>query len=165
MSSNVMNTIVPWMARAALVAGALAVYGSNAHAGECPADKVAANAMAPGATAPVGVTDQVIGSIDLARKAAAFEGEKFRMRRLVVEPGGIVPWHSHGVRPAIIYVVKGAITEYRSTCAVPIEHKAGEVTSEFGADLAHWWKNNTREPAVLLSADILDDASNDKHMM
>ena len=67
-----------------------------------------------------------------------------RLRKLVIQPGGIVPWHSHAERPANIYVVEGAMTEYRSTCAVPIEHKAGEVAVESG-NLAHWWKNNTDE--------------------
>jgi quercetin dioxygenase-like cupin family protein len=121
--------------------------------------------MQPGATAPVGVTDNVIGQIDLSGKAAAFKGEQFRLRKLVVESGGVVPWHNHSARPAIIYIVAGAITEYRSSCAVPIEHKAGEATAEFGAGLAHWWKNNTDKPVVLLSADILNEKKTDKHTM
>jgi quercetin dioxygenase-like cupin family protein len=71
-----------------------------------------------------------------------------RLRKLVVQPGGIVPWHSHEKRPANIYIISGSITEYRSTCAVPIEHGAGDVPSEFGP-LAHWWKNNAKKPTVL----------------
>ena len=55
-----------------------------------------------------------------------------RMRKLVVQPGGIVPWHEHAARPANILVVEGSITEYRSNCKVPIEHKAGDVVAEFG---------------------------------
>ncbi len=165
MNTKTFDRLIPWCARAALVAGAVVLFGGNAYAGECPADKVQKNAMGPGATMPTGVTDNVIASIDLARKAVAFKGENFRMRQLVVHPGGEVPWHSHGKRPAIIYVVEGSITEYRSTCSVPIEHKAGEVTAEFGADLSHWWKNNTTARTVLLSADILHDESGDKHSM
>ena len=79
---------------------------------------------------------------------------KEALRQLVVQPGGVVPWHSHEKRPANIYIISGSITEYRSTCAVPIEHGEGDVASEFGP-LAHWWKNNTNKPTVLLSADIL----------
>ena len=56
-----------------------------------------------------------------------------RLRKLVVQPGGVVPWHEHAARPANILVAEGSITEYRSTCKVPIEHKAGDVTAEFGA--------------------------------
>jgi len=86
----------------------------------------------------------------------------FRMRKLVIEPGGIVPWHSHGDRPAIIYVISGEVTEYASNCAVPIVHKAGEATPETH-QTSHWWKNTGKEPATLISADLLKDPSD--HMM
>ncbi|MBB4188906.1 cupin domain-containing protein [Sinorhizobium terangae] len=135
-----------------------------AMAGECPKDQIAANAMAPGATTPEGVTDEVLASIDLSSKGSAWEGNALRLRKLVVQPGGIVPWHSHDARPANILVVEGTITEYRSSCKVPIEHKAGEVTAEFG-DLAHWWKNNGAKPAVLYSADILPPMASDADTM
>jgi quercetin dioxygenase-like cupin family protein len=132
---------------------ALAGLAGEAAAGECPAGKTMANAMKPGATMPKDVTDNVIGSIDLGQ-GYNIAGKTMRLRRLVIQPGGVVPWHSHAERPANIYVVEGAVTEYRSTCAVPIEHKAGEVAVESG-DLAHWWKNNTAAPTVLISADIV----------
>jgi quercetin dioxygenase-like cupin family protein len=141
--------------KAAAAAAALAAasfISAPAFAGECPAGKAGVDVTKPGPMAPVGVTDTVIASIDL--KGYGFDGRALRMRRLVVMPGGIVPWHSHGERPANILVVSGAITEYRSTCAVPIEHKAGDVTAESG-NLSHWWKNNTKKPAVLISSDIL----------
>jgi len=123
-----------------------------AQAAECPAGKTGVDVTKPGPMKPSGVTDDVIGSIDL--KAYGSPGHLLRMRRLVVQPGGIVPWHSHGERPANILVVSGAITEYRSTCAAPIDHKTGDVAVESGS-LAHWWKNNTNKPAILISGDIL----------
>ena len=83
----------------------------------------------PGATAAKDVTDIVLASIDLAKEPAAND-HQFRMRRLVIQPGGIVPWHSHDDRPALIYIVSGEITEYASNCAVPIMHKAGDVAPE-----------------------------------
>ena len=79
-----------------------------------------------------------------------------RVRRLVIEPGGIVPWHSHADRPALIVIVKGEINEYASTCAAPIHHVAGDVARET-IDTAHWWKNLGTEPVELLSFDILHD--------
>ena len=39
-------------------------------------------------------------------------------RKLTIEPGGVVPWHSHGDRPAIIYIAEGEIVEYASNCAL-----------------------------------------------
>ena len=90
------------------------------------------------------------------------QDRKFRLRRLVIQPGGIVPWHSHGDRPAIIYVVEGSVTEYASNCAVPIVHKAGDVARETHAT-AHWWQNNGKAAVTLLSFDIAGDP-NDHHM-
>ena len=142
------------LAAALALATFTAIPSGHAFAGECPADRVAENGMQPGEMMPKDVTDEVISSIDLSTKGDAWKNSAFRMRKLVVQPGGIVPWHSHEMRPANILVVSGSITEYRSTCKVPIEHKAGDVTAEFGM-LSHWWKNNGSEPAVLYSADIL----------
>ena len=50
-----------------------------------------------------------------------------------------------------------------TTCAVPIVHKSGDVAQEFG-NLAHWWKNDGRKPAVLISADLFTAGMKDEHM-
>lgn len=149
-------------ARFASVLGTL-LLATTASAGECPAGSVTADGQKPGATMNKGVTDTVIGSIDLAEEGPRLGDHKFRIRRLVVQPGGTVAWHSHGERPALIYIVSGSIVEYRSTCAVPITHRAGEVATEIHTT-QHWWKNHTRKPVVLLSTDIVG-ARSDKHMM
>lgn len=99
------------------------------------------------------MTDEVIASIDLGQ-GYNIPGRALRMRHLVIAPGGVVPWHAHTERPANIYVVEGRVTEYRSTCSTPIEHRAGEVVAESGAT-SHWWRNNSRRRVVLISADIL----------
>ena len=147
----------PLKTAAAACFAVLALSAAPAFAGECPVDQVAANALDGAATMPSRVTDDVIASIDLQGYGVA--GRNLRMRRLVVEPGGVVPLHSHAERPANIYVVKGEITEYRSTCAVPVTHRAGEVVAEQG-ETSHWWRNNSRRRAVLISADIPPPAGN-----
>ena len=144
---------------------ALCALASGANAGECPADKVKNGAVTMGETMPKGVTDDVLASIDLSRKGAGFAGEALRLRKLVVQPGGVVPWHDHATRPANIYILSGTIEEYRASCEVPIVHKAGETVMEFGSGYAHWWKNTGNEPAVLLSADIFHDGKTEEHMM
>jgi len=160
--NNAMRPARRIAASIATILGATLLLAGAASAGECPAGKVVAEGQKPGATAHKDVTDTVIASLDLANEKIGQKGYKFRMRRLVVQPGGEVAWHSHADRPAIIYVVSGAIEEYASNCAVPITHKAGEVTPESGK--SHWWKNNSKEPVVLLSTDILHDAA-DPHAM
>ena len=151
--------------RLAIAAMALAAAAGFAQAGECPAGKMKDNAVTTGEMMPKNVTDEVLSSIDLGPKGDAFKGEALRLRKLVVQPGGVVPWHDHKTRPANIHVVSGTITEYRSNCEVPIVHKAGDTVAEFGEGLAHWWKNTGKKPAVLLSADIFHDASMDDNMM
>ena len=137
--------------RIALLAGvalAASLMAPAAFAGECPADQVKPDATKPVDVGHDGVTDTVIAMIDV--------------HKLVVQPGGTVPWHSHGERPAIIYIVEGQIEEYASNCAVPIVHKAGEVIAETKG-ISHWWKNPGDTTVVLLSADLLKDPT-DKNM-
>ena len=137
-------------------------FGGAAFAGECPADKMRADATPKADHAAKAVTDQVLAEIDLGGEKVALKGHNMRVRKLVIQPGGIVPWHSHGDRPALIYIVTGQIFEYASNCAVPILHKAGEVARETHAT-SHWWKNTGKAPVVLLSFDIQKDP-NDKNM-
>ena len=156
---------LPWrkVAMAALITAAGVATASTAMAGECPADKIVADGkgQAMGPTMPKDVTDNVLASIDLSKENVKLDDHMFRMRQLVIQPGGIVPWHSHADRPALIYVVAGEVTEYASTCAIPLVHKAGEVSVDAGR--SHWWKNTGKKPVVLISADILHDP-NDVNM-
>jgi quercetin dioxygenase-like cupin family protein len=133
-----------------------------AFAGECPANQMRAGATKPVTTPAKGVTDNVLSQIDLGGEKVALKGHLMRVRRLEIQPGGVVPWHSHEDRPALIYVISGEIYEYASNCAVPIVHKAGEVARETHAT-AHWWKNDGKAPVVLLSFDIQRDP-NDHNM-
>jgi len=110
------------------------------------------NALANAPTMPKGVTDTVIGSVDLATEINV-PGRQLRTRRLVVQPGGIVPLHSHADRPALIVVVSGPITEPRSDRADPVEHHAGDISREADG-ISHYWINHGKTPAVLLSSDV-----------
>ncbi|WP_193370700.1 cupin domain-containing protein [Pelagibius marinus] len=135
-----------------------------ANAGGCPADKVADNPLKDAATMPAGVTDTVLTSIDLSEEAVKLNDRLFRLRRLEVQPGGVVPMHAHGDRPALIYIISGTVTEYSSRCSVPIVHKAGEAAME-SIGLTHWWKNTGKEAAVLISADLFHTEAKDEHVM
>jgi quercetin dioxygenase-like cupin family protein len=135
--------------------GSVAIL-SSATAGECPADKMKANAREKVDFKPAGVTDVTLGSIDLAKQPAHIEGRELRFRKLTIEPGGIVPWHSHDDRPALIFVQQGEIVEYASNCAEPIVHKAGDLRPEvYGT--SHWWKNLGKETVILYVGDVGKD--------
>lgn len=158
------NTISARLAGRTVVFAGLIVtaFASAATAGECPADLRKANVREPVTLAAKDVTDTVLAAIDLANEPIKAAGRLQRVRRLVIQPGGIVPWHSHNDRPALIYIIEGDIIEYNSNCAGPILHKAGEVAKEtYGT--SHWWKNLGDKPVVLLSFDIQHDQT-DKHM-
>ena len=146
----------------ALATSAFLLVAGAAHAAECPADKVGVNVTPPGTLPAKDVTDQLLAAIDLSKEPSALAGRQLRLRKLVIKPGGVVPWHSHGDRPAIIIILQGEIVEYASNCAVPIVHKAGDVSRETSGT-SHWWKNTGRKTVVLLSADILHDP-NDHNM-
>ena len=136
-------------------AAALTMAGL-AHAGVCPADKVAANDLPGAATAPVGVVDTELASIDLAKENVKLDQRRLRLRQMTIAPGGIVPMHSHEDRPALIMVNSGEIYEYNSKCSVPILHKAGEVAREF-MGTKHWWKNTGSQAVNLTIGDIVND--------
>src|SRR4051794_19456171 len=115
---------------AGVIAGSAVAGLASAIAGECPADKMKADVRAVDTQAAKGVTDTVLAAIDLEKEPAKIKGRQLRFRKLTIEPGGIVPWHSHGDRPAIIYVAEGEIVEYASNCSAPIVHKIGEIRPE-----------------------------------
>ena len=154
------------IARAALtvafaIAGSMAM-ASVAIAGECPAGKMQPNVRPMVDTKPVGVTDVTLGSIDLGKQPAHIEGRELRFRKLTIAPGGIVPWHSHDDRPALIFVQQGEIVEYASNCEVPITHKTGEIRPEIYGT-SHWWKNLGKETVILYVGDVRKDP-NDHNM-
>ena len=142
--------------KTSLALGFIALAGlagaSPAVAGQCPVGQQAANPLADRATMPKDVTDDVLGSIDLGKEIGV-QGRDLRLRRLVVQPGGVVPFHSHEGRPALIITISGEITEHRTTCGVPITHRAGELSRETN-EIGHYWINHGTVPAVLLSADV-----------
>jgi quercetin dioxygenase-like cupin family protein len=145
------------LAISAIALAGAAGFSSSAFAGSCPADQMKTNARPSGETMPKDVTDTELSSIELGEQIQGFDGRKLRLRRLVIQPGGIVPWHSHDDRPALIMTVSGTVTEYASNCAVGIVHRPGEVAREVKG-VSHWWKNTGSTEAVLLAADVMNTA-------
>ena len=137
------------------IAASFALTGL-AHAGECPAGKAAANSLAGAPTAPVGVVDSELASIDLSKENVKLDQRRLRLRHMTIAPGGIVPLHSHEDRPALIMVNSGEIYENSSKCSVPILHKAGDVAREY-LGTKHWWKNSGNQPVDLTIGDIVND--------
>ena len=151
-------------AQSALLAGLLSVVvAAPSLAGECPKDKVGNNPLQGAATAPAGVMEKELASIDLSKENVRLPERRLRYRHMEIQPGGVVPLHSHADRPALIMVNQGQIFEYSSSCLVPISHKAGEIARESNG-LMHWWKNEGNVVVVLTIADIVNDKKPDSMM-
>jgi quercetin dioxygenase-like cupin family protein len=151
-----------FLGRSLLITGFLFAVAPAASAVECPPEHKKAdvrpapsNKIWDGARLVTeGIVDKTIASVEIDEEPFNIDGRLFRMRTLTVEPGTIVPWHSHADRPAIMYVIKGEITEYASNCAAPVTYKPGDYVAE-GPGLAHWWQNHGDETVMLVSADLL----------
>jgi len=152
MKTSILLTLA---ATAALCAASASAAG--APDAQCPADQMRAGARTTGETMPSKVTDTELNALALGGEINGLDNRRLRLRRLVIQPGGVVPWHSHTDRPALLMTVSGEVTEFRSSCAVGIVHKAGDVTAE-KKGTSHWWKNTGKVPAVILAADIKNDA-------
>lgn len=106
-------------------------------------------------TEPVDETDSTLGEIDLKQVDLPVQNWHLRFRRVDVGVGGIVPWHSHAERPAVLHILQGEITEYSTAETGPVVRKAGDTIPEFG-DVSHWWKNTGTEHVIILAADLAE---------
>ena len=151
------------------LAGAVALAGviaaAPALAGSCPADKVLKTPRKIEAVTDASkLTAEVVQTVD-PTGWRGMRGIMLRTRMLTILPGGFVPTHGHADRPAIIYIISGEIIEHSTTCSVPIVHKAGDSTAEYGPGLEHWWENKGAAPVVLTSSDLVPiEMMNDRMM-
>src|SRR5207244_13338937 len=106
-------------AHSALLVGLVSLVAiTSVQAGECPVDKVGANPLPGAASAPVGVTEMELTSIDLSKENVKLPQRRLRFRHMEIAAGGVVPLHDHSDRPALIMVNQGKIYEYRDRKSV-----------------------------------------------
>ena len=101
-----------------------------------------------------GIANTEIGSIDLADEIPGMEGRHLRMRYWTVEPGGIVPLHSHANRPAMIYFLEGEIVQHRNDKPNPETYGPGDVSLESDG-VVHWWENKGDVTVKMIAVDIV----------
>ena len=143
------------------IAAAILAFGAGqAAAGTCPRDKVLKVPRSIESKDSVGVKRETLSTVNL--KGWRSVGDLFlRTRRLTIAGHGVVPTHTHDDRPSIVFVVKGELIEHSTLCAVPIRHKAGDWTPEFGTGHGHWGENPNATEAVVTSSDIVDQETID----
>jgi len=91
-------------------------------------------------------------TLDLAPWADDMERRQLRIRKLEIEPGGAIGIHSHDDRPDVSYLVRGTLTEFRSSGFS--EPRASDTLHAAGKGVTHWVENTGSIPAVLIVADI-----------
>ena len=140
----------------AITALACAAASAPAFAGTCPSGKAGANSLAGAARMPTFLTDKVVGAVALGPYINV-PNRSLRLSRWIIQPGGVMPLHSHSDRPSVIMVASGEVTEYSSICMVPIVHHSGETIHE-GKTVSHWLKNTGRHVAILYLADVYNNS-------
>lgn len=138
----------------AAVALMAAIVATPALAGQCPSEHVLAAPREIENAPDIGIKRPILAAVPL-KGWRGLGDMSLRMRQLTVLPGGVVPTHWHNDRPSIVYVISGEIWEHSNWCAVPILHKSGEWTPEFGDFHGHWWENKTDQPVELISTDVV----------
>lgn len=122
----------------------------HARVRECPAGRTLENARLGSDPESRGVE-----AADIALTTLASDPSRaVRLRRITVEPGGVIAWHTHDALQGMALVVSGEMTEFRNNCLDPIRYRAGDVAREDAAT-AHGWRNESDEPAVILVAHVV----------
>ena len=100
-----------------------------------------------------GVAVEMLGTVDLAREIEGMEGRELRMRKVTIEPGGVLgPVHDHKGRPGLVWILQGTITDHRG--GVATDYGPGVGWPEDRGTL-HWLENRGTVPAVEISVDIV----------
>jgi quercetin dioxygenase-like cupin family protein len=58
-------------------------------------------------TANKGVKSDALTSIDLGPEIDGMQGRQLRLRRVTLDPGGMVRLHSHKDRPTVVHLLQG----------------------------------------------------------
>ena len=99
-----------------------------------------------------GVEISHVESLDLTPWAQDAKGRQLRIRKLVIQPGGVIGVHSHDDRPDASYLVQGELTEYREGGYV--KRRPGDTVHTAGKNVTHWVANEGNVAAVLIVVDV-----------
>lgn len=99
-----------------------------------------------------GVEISHVESLDLTPWAGDIKGRQLRIRKLTIQPGGVIAIHSHDDRPDGSYLVQGELVEYRAGGYV--KRRAKDTAHTAGKNVTHWVANEGNIPAVLIVVDV-----------
>jgi quercetin dioxygenase-like cupin family protein len=99
-----------------------------------------------------GFSAQALYSIDLSEEIDSVKGRPLRMRKITLQPGGVLGIHTHKDRPAVSYFLQGEVT-YHQDGKPDVTVKPGQGFAE-GKDTTHWAENRGKVPAIWIAVDV-----------
>lgn len=108
----------------------------------------------PGPRENSGMSNQPIGTFDMAREIPGFVGRDFRVRFWWMAPEGEIAEHCHEDRPAFVYLLSGTVEEtYMDENNQPQKRTLteGQAVPE-GNGTHHWWRNESKTEVVTMVA-------------
>lgn len=103
-------------------------------------------------TTTVGQSEETLRSLDLTGELETTQGRPLRMRKITLQPGGVLGIHNHVDRPAITYLLQGQMT-YHQDGKPDLVANPGDGFAE-GRSTTHWGENTGTVPAVWIAVDI-----------
>jgi quercetin dioxygenase-like cupin family protein len=103
-------------------------------------------------TQNAGFSDELLRTIDLSREFDSTSGRTLRMRKITLQPGGVLGLHNHVDRPAITYMLQGQVTYHQEGKPNQVLNP-GEGSAE-GRATMHWAESTGKVPAVWIGVDI-----------
>ena len=103
-------------------------------------------------TQNAGQSEEALRSLDLSAEMDSTMGRVLRMRRVTVQPGGVLGLHNHVDRPAITYLLQGEMTYHQEGKPDQVVKPGGGFAE--GRTTTHWAENTGKTPAVWIAVDI-----------
>ena len=103
-------------------------------------------------TENVGQSEEMLRSIDLTNELDSAKGRPLRMRKVTLQPGGVLGLHNHVDRPAVTYLLQGQMT-YHQQGKPDLVANPGDGFAE-GRATTHWAESTGKVPAVWIAVDI-----------
>ena len=103
-------------------------------------------------TQNVGQSEEMLRSIDLTNELDSAKGRPLRMRKVTLQPGGVLGLHNHVDRPAVTYMLQGQMT-YHQEGKPDMVANPGDGFAE-GRATTHWAESTGKVPAVWIAVDI-----------
>jgi quercetin dioxygenase-like cupin family protein len=102
-----------------------------------------------------GLSAAPLQSLDLSEEMESVKGRPLRMRKITLQPGGVIGLHTHKDRPAVSYFLEGQVT-YHQEGKADVVVGPGQGFAE-GKATTHWAENRGSVPAVWIAVDIPKD--------